>query len=68
MNILFVKLQLSHPKKLPTVAFEGSVVSVDFSKEEVETSELGFDLSDAAVQRMLKNEKLVCEVSVHKKS
>ncbi len=57
-------LQISNPISNENILYAGSVVSTDIPKEEVKNSALSFELSDAAMIRMIVNNSIRCEVSV----
>jgi hypothetical protein len=60
----FFLFQFSNPLSNETILYSGNVVSTDISKEEVKNTALSFEMSDAAIIRMIVNNAIRCEVSV----
>lgn len=58
------RIKISNPISNENILYAGSVVSTDIPKEEVKNSALSFELSDAAMIRMIVNNSIRCEVSV----
>ena len=54
--------QLSMPSGNESVVYEAGVVSIDIKKQEVKTSGIAFELSDAAIGRLVTN----CSVTLPK--